>query len=229
MATVLNAVGLVALEADLLRFHYIATLSLPAGYFGKLMLVLSSLVGLAVVHAGFVVLRRVGKFKARNPSLTRALGMFFMDFFISLVAMFLAPFQCLPSHHEGWALRSCRTVVSWSLADHQAKVAGGLLAFRTSDVIPFAVHLGGTAGEPANARWSCSAPEHLRGGVLPAPYRVPLVHDHLPREECDPLVHHLNRGGPSMVALAAGAQLLAESRRWRPPIAAPALPVSRGR
>ena len=92
------------------------------------MLVLSSLVCLAVVHTGFVVLCRMGKFKARSPSLTRALGMFFMDFLISLVAIFLAPFQCLPSRNGGWALRPYPMVVRWSLAGQQVMVAGGRFA-----------------------------------------------------------------------------------------------------
>ena len=80
VATVLNVVELVTFETDLLQFHGIATLSMPASYFGKLMLVLSSLLGLAVVHTGFVGLRRMGKFKARNPSLIRALDTLFLDF-----------------------------------------------------------------------------------------------------------------------------------------------------
>ena len=65
--------------------HCVATLSMPASYFVKLMRVLSSLECLAVVHTGFVVLRRMGKFKDQNLSLIREQGTSFMDFFVSLL------------------------------------------------------------------------------------------------------------------------------------------------
>ena len=92
MTAALGVMEPVTFEMDPLQFNRIATLSMPASYFERLTMVLSSLVGLAVVHTGFVVPGRMGKSKAQIPSLIRALSPLLMAFFfISLSASFLAP------------------------------------------------------------------------------------------------------------------------------------------
>jgi len=133
--TLLELLGLLAFDIDIIRLNCVS----PQGSFGrfglKLLVVFQAIAVMLAIHVFFVVVRHHSRFRQRLHCLVSAIGTLFMIFNIAVTSTVLQPLQCQDHPNGHWTVTAYPGALCWSSVEHRNMLLVGTVAFLLGPVV----------------------------------------------------------------------------------------------
>jgi len=129
MNAVFQMLSVLAFDLEALKVNCVVQPRPAFSFAMRVLMFAACVLVIVIVHIFFVIFRRGGHFRERNPILISGIGTVLLVFYVSVFISILAPVQCAENPNRTWTVKQYPAVICWEGDDdHTSMLIVGALA-----------------------------------------------------------------------------------------------------